>query len=182
MMAASPMTARIIRRRKVFPRRLASVMPRADALPARGVRAAARLRRIGRHHHHAAVPHAALGDHVLRKMLDRAGLALEHGHFHATVVVEMDVQGGQRQFVVIVEGLGEALRQLAGSVIVNIHQGGDAIALGVQSFGRLADTGAGQVADGFGAVLIAAAGNDAVELDHELIVDRNGHALHEGRR
>ena len=134
--------------------------------------------RLRRHHHHAAVAHAALGDHVLGEVLHGAGLALEHCDLHATVMVEMDMQRRQRQFVMIVEGLGQALGQLARGVVVDVDQGGDAVALGVQGFAGLADAGAGEVADRLGAVLVAAGGDDAVELGHQLVIDGDGHALH----
>jgi hypothetical protein len=55
-------------------------------------RAAGARKRLRRHHHHAAVAHAALGDHVLGEVLHGAGLTLEHCHFHAAVMVEMDMQ------------------------------------------------------------------------------------------
>ena len=127
--------------------RCAGVLP-ADCAPARP-------RPLGRHHHHAAVPHAALGDHVLGEMLDRAGLALEHRHLQATVVIEVNVQGRQRQFVMVVEGFGEAAGKLPRGMIVDVDQRGDAVALGVEALGGLADAGAGKVADGFRSVLIA---------------------------
>src|SRR5262245_28150647 len=133
---------------------------------------------LRRHHDNAAVAHAALGDHVLGEVLHRAGLALEHGHLHAAVVVEVDVERGQRQLVVVVERLGQAFGQLAGGVIVDVDHGRHAVALGVERFRRLADAGAGEVADGLGAILVAPGRDDAIELGHELVVDGDGHALH----
>ena len=141
-------------------------------------RAAGARQRLRRHHHHAAVAHAALGDHVLGEVLHGAGLALEHCHFHATVMVEVDMQRRQRQFVMIVEGLGQPLGQFARGMVVDVDQGGDAVALGVQRLASLADAGAGEVADRLGAVLVAAGGDDAVELGHQLVIDGDGHALH----
>ena len=141
-------------------------------------RAGAARQRLGRHQHDAAVAHAALGDHVLGEVLHGAGLALEHGHLHAAVMVEVDMQRRQRQLVVIVEGLGQPLGQFARGVIVDVDHGGDAVALGVERFGGLADAGAGEVADRLRAVLVAAGGDDAIELGHQLVVDGDGHALH----
>src|SRR5262245_5495497 len=157
---------------RLGPRRVAGVA----VPPARG--AAAAGEGLRRHQHDAAVAHAALGDHVLGEVLHRAGLALEHGHLHAAVVVEVDVERGQRQLVVIVERLGQPFGQLAGGVIVDVDDGGHAVALGVEGLRRLADAGAGEVADGLGAVLVAAGRDDAIELGHELVVDGDGHALH----
>ena len=141
-------------------------------------RAAAAWQRLRRHHHHAAVAHAALGDDVLGEVLHGAGLALEHCHFHAAVMVEVNMERRQRQFVMIVEGLGQPLGQFARGMVVDVDQGGDAVALGVQGFARFADAGAGEVADRLGAVLVAAGGDDAVELGHQLVIDGDGHALH----
>ena len=88
------------------------------------------------------------------------------------------MQRRQRQFVMIVEGLGQPLGQLACGVVVDVDQGGDAVALGVERLAGLADAGARQVADRLGAVLVAAGGDDAVELGHQLVIDGDGHALH----
>src|SRR4051812_50197233 len=78
----------------------------------------------------------------------------------------------------IVEGLGQPLRQLARGMVIDVDQGGDAVALGVKRLAGLADAGAGEVADRLGAVLVAAGGDDAVELGHQLVIDGDGHALH----
>ncbi len=81
-----------------------------------------------RDHHDAAIAHAALGDDVVGKVPDLAAGALQRGHFHATVIIEMDVQRRQRQIVVAVEILHQPLRQVPGGVIVDIDQRGDALA------------------------------------------------------
>src|SRR4051795_2892040 len=78
----------------------------------------------------------------------------------------------------IVEGLGQPLRQLARGMVIDVDQGGDAVALGVKRLAGLADAGAGEVADRLGAVLVAAGGDDAIELGHQLVIDGDGHALH----
>src|SRR6187200_753393 len=72
------------------------------------VRNFARLGRLAhRHAHDLAVAYAALGDHVLAQMLDVVGLASEHGDLEAGVVVEMHVQRGKRQLVMLVIGGGQ---------------------------------------------------------------------------
>jgi hypothetical protein len=68
---------------------------------------------------------------------------------------------GERQFMVVVKGVGEPFGELACVVVVHIDQCRDAIALVVERVGRL-----------------AAGGDNAVELDHQLVVDGDGHALH----
>ena len=61
-----------------------------------------------RDHHDAAVAHAAFGDDVVGEMPDLAGVAAQRRHLHAIVVVEMDVQGCQREVVVTMEFLHQA--------------------------------------------------------------------------
>ena len=62
-----------------------------------------------------------------------------------------------RQIVAVVEVAGEALRQFAGFVVVEVDQRSDALPR-ARDFGRrLLQAGAGEVADRLGAVGIAAA-------------------------
>ena len=82
----------------------------------------------GRDHHHTTVAHATLGDDVVGEMPDVAAGALQRRHLHAAVVVEMDMQRRQRQIVVAVEILHQPLGEFARGVIVDIDQGGDALA------------------------------------------------------
>src|SRR6185295_7606359 len=82
--------------------------------------------------------------------------------------------------MVVVEGVGQPLRQLTRVVIVDVNQRGNAVPFLVKRFRRLADASASEVSDRFRAVLVAAGGDDAVKLQHELVVDGNGHALHGG--
>src|SRR5258708_5403267 len=84
---------------------------------------------IRRHIGDVAVAYAALRDDVIRECLHLGAPASEHGDLKATVVVEMDMEGCLRKAVMRVEILGQALGQLARSVVVDIAQGGDAIAV-----------------------------------------------------
>src|SRR6476469_6882018 len=77
----------------------------------------------------------------------------------------------------IVEGLGRPLGLLARGMVIDVDQGGDAVARGVKRLAGLADAGAGEGADRLGAVLVAAGGDDAIELGHQLVIDGDGHAL-----
>ncbi|MGY4628433.1 hypothetical protein ACVWY3_006189 [Bradyrhizobium sp. USDA 4486] len=61
-----------------------------------------------RDHHHAAVAHAAFGDDVVGEMPDFGGVAAQRGHLHAIVVIEMDVQGREREVMVTMEFLHQA--------------------------------------------------------------------------
>jgi hypothetical protein len=53
-------------------------------------------RLIERHAHDLAVTHAPLGDDMLAEMLHVIGLASKNSDLEAGVMVEMDVQRGER--------------------------------------------------------------------------------------
>ncbi len=114
------------------------------------------MQAVGRHIDHMAVPHAALGDDVVGKFLHVGATALEHGDFHAAVVIEMHVQRGLRQIVAMMEVAGQPLRQVARLVVVDVDQRGDAWPRSADLARRLLQPRAGEVADRLGAVGIAA--------------------------
>src|SRR5258708_35980002 len=64
---------------------------------------------IGRHQYDPAMPHAALGNHVLAEMLHLVGLPAQDCDLHAAVMVERRMHGCDRQFMVVVEGVGQTL-------------------------------------------------------------------------
>ena len=51
-----------------------------------------------------AVPHAALGDNVIGKMLNVAHIPLQHGNFQTIVVINMHMQSGDGEIVVVMLG------------------------------------------------------------------------------
>lgn len=51
-----------------------------------------------------AVAHAALGDNVIGKMLNVAHIAFQHGDFQTVVMVDMYVEGGDGEVVVVMLG------------------------------------------------------------------------------
>ena len=73
-----------------------------------------------RHEHDMTMPHAAFGDHMIRERFDLTAAALQHRHFKTRIVIEMDVQGGLREVVMFVKILGQAFRQFARGVDVDI--------------------------------------------------------------
>jgi hypothetical protein len=135
---------------------------------------------IGRQIDHVAVAHAALGDDVVGEFLHFGAAALEHGDFHAALVVEMHVQRRVGEIVPGVKVAGEPLGQLALLMIVDVDQRGDAWPRAADLGRGLLQAGAGKVADRLGAVGIAAPGHEAVQLASESVVDGDGHALHCG--
>ena len=51
-----------------------------------------------------AVAHAALGDNVIGKMLNVAHIAFQHGDFQTVVVIDMHMQRGDGEIVVVMLG------------------------------------------------------------------------------
>jgi hypothetical protein len=120
----------------------------------------------------------ALSDHVIGHVLHLLGRAAQHRHLHAAFMVEMDMQRGERQVVMLVEGIDQPFRQLARMVVVDIDQRRDAVRRAAAFRRRLAQPRSRQVADRFRAILVAAQRDQPVELDHEVVVEGDGHALH----
>ena len=50
------------------------------------------------------VPHAALGDNVIGKMLHVTHVTFQHGDFQTVVVINVDMQRGDREIVVVMLG------------------------------------------------------------------------------
>ena len=86
------------------------------------------VRHLDRHRHEPAMAHAALGDEVPGIMLNIGGFAPQDRHFHAAFVIEMNVQRGLHQVVVLVPGVAEALGKPAHLVVVDIGERRDAFA------------------------------------------------------
>ena len=75
-----------------------------------------------RNHNQLTVTHTAFGDDLLSEVADVDQRALEHGYLHAAVVVEMDVHGRNRQIVVRVRAVGQALGQFAFLMSINVDE------------------------------------------------------------
>src|SRR5215475_2531421 len=58
---------------------------------------------IGRHVGNMAVAHAALRNDVIRERLHLVALALEHGYFETTIMIEMNVESRLCESMVRVE-------------------------------------------------------------------------------
>jgi hypothetical protein len=132
----------------------------------------------GRDHHHATVAYAAFGDDVIGEMLDVAGGSFQRRHLHAAVVVEMNVQRRQRQIVVAMEVLHQALGQIARGVVVDIHQRRHALPRRHGVLRSLLQARAGQIANDFGPVLVAAILRGGVDFREQVVLDGDGDPLH----
>ena len=83
---------------------------------------------IDRHQDDVTVAHAPFGDDMVGERLHLGTAPLQHGHFEATVVADVNMERCLSKVVVVVEFLRQALGKLAGRMIVDIAQGRDAIA------------------------------------------------------
>lgn len=63
---------------------------------------------FNRYHNHLTVAHAALGNHFIGEGPNLLRFSFEQRHLKATAVIKMDMQTGERQVMVIVEGASQA--------------------------------------------------------------------------
>ena len=71
--------------------------------------------------------YAAFGDDVIGEFPHVATASLQHRHFHAPLVIQMNVQRRLREIVMIVEIARQPFRQFALMMIVDINKSGDAL-------------------------------------------------------
>ena len=123
---------------------------------------------------HASQRHELLGEGLRR--LD--GPAHEHG-FQAVGVIEMNLRGRDHQIVMLVLQFGYLLRRGPVVMIVDITDAGGTPFRPVFLQTDMADLVADEIPHGFGAIDVAPLAYEGVELLCELIVQRDGEALHE---
>ena len=70
--------------------------------------------------------YAPLGNHVIGEFFHGVAASFQYRHLHAPLVVQMDVQSGLREIMVIVEVARQPLWKLALVMIVDINQCCDA--------------------------------------------------------
>jgi len=131
-----------------------------------------------RYSNKASVTDAALGDYMPSELADVAHRAPQHRYLHATVVIEVKVKRRKRQLVMLVKGGHQPLGQIPRLVVIDIDQGRHAIPAAAGLLRSLLNSRPRQVPDGLGAVLVSPRLDDAVEIVHEVVVDRDGYALH----
>src|ERR1700722_5627363 len=79
---------------------------------------------LGRDHDEAAISYAALGNDVVGEMLHLGSGAFQGRHFHAVVVVEVDMKRRHREIMMAMIVLHQASRQIPRGVVVDIDQRG----------------------------------------------------------
>jgi hypothetical protein len=126
---------------------------------------------------HAAIFDSPLCHDVFSKVLDSLGGPLKRGQLHAIVIVEMDVQRGQREIMMTVEVFDEAPGKVAGRMVVDIDQCRHAIA-SVYTTRQLLEARPRKVAKYLRAVLVSSFSRCGIDLCQEIIIDCNGHSLH----
>jgi hypothetical protein len=136
------------------------------------------LRHFDRHHRQAAVSNAALCDDMFGAMLNVACTALENHDFHAALVIQMDMQCRVSHVVMIMKCLDQTTGQIARRVVVDVNQGGDAITAFTEFLFCLLDSSPRQVPDRLRPVLVAPQLDYAVKINHEIVVESDGHSLH----
>ena len=79
---------------------------------------------LDRNRDKASVAHAAFGGDVPSKTLNVARRTPQHRHFHAAVVIEMDMHRRNRQVVVVVKRASQALCQFALPMTIDVDERG----------------------------------------------------------
>jgi hypothetical protein len=93
-------------------------------------------------------------------------------------VVDVHVKRRLCEIVVIVEILGQPLRQLTSGVIVDVTQRRDTLAITDRVITGVFEAAPHQIAKRFRAIRIAALFDEFVHLGNEVVVDRDRQALH----
>lgn len=88
-----------------------------------------------------AMSDTAFGDDVVGELLNFSAGSLQHRHLHATFVVEVNVQRGLREVVMIVKIAGEPLWQFALVMVVDVDQSGKTVLSSGRSHGMLLQAG-----------------------------------------
>ena len=114
-------------------------------------------------------------DELVGESLDVFRLATENDHFEAGFVIEMGVQSGNDELVMIVLKIGKLFGQETGVVIVNESDGANDKRV-VGNDDGIDELVADQIAEGLGAVIVTFVGNVRIETAEQGRVDGNADA------
>jgi len=126
----------------------------------------------------AAVAHAAFGHDRFSKTPDSGARTAQDDAFDAMVVVQMGMQRGHGEIMMAVLQPGEPFGQFTLVMVVQVTQRGHTLPVCLAALAGCFQLAAQQVAHRFGAVAVAAFGNQRVESTGELLIQRNSDALH----
>jgi hypothetical protein len=130
------------------------------------------------HSNEPSVTYATLRDNLPSEVPHILHRAPQHRYLHATVVIKVDVHRHNRQIMVLVRGPGQALRQFAVVMIVDVDERRHACLCALRRLLHLCNSRSGEITNRLRSVLVAKRGNHVIERRDELVVDRNGDSLH----
>jgi hypothetical protein len=124
------------------------------------------------------VPHPRLRDRRIGETLYPIALPAQYHGFHTIVMIQVHMQGGNDQVVMLVLRPGQATGQFPFVMVVHVCQVGHAISAGglFQMFAP--QSLPNQVADRLGAIPVTSAGHELLECLDQLIVQGDGESLH----
>jgi hypothetical protein len=134
--------------------------------------------KLGRNHNDAPVTHAAFGNDVVGELPHVRGAALQHGHFHAMVMIKVNVKRCLCQIMTVVGRLDEPLGQIAGRMVVYEDERADALATLSGILCCLLNSGTGKVPNRFRSILVSPPFDDTVKVRHQVVVESNSNTLH----
>lgn len=115
--------------------------------------------------------HHALGGYEgVGHFLNGGGFTFEDEHFEAVVMIEVDVEGRKDQMEMVVLHGGEAVREQADVMIVDQGESADYGAIGLFR-GLFDERVTDEVAEGFGAIGVAAMGDVVIEFGEKVGID-----------
>ena len=117
-----------------------------------------------------SVTNTAFRDHGVRESAHLLGQAFQDHGFKAVFVVQMAVGGRNAQIVVIMLLSQQAFRQCALVMVVDIGQIGHTVARSLAALTVSFQCPADEITHSFGAVNVAALGNQAVKFGGQFIV------------
>jgi hypothetical protein len=126
----------------------------------------------------APVAYAAFSDQVVGKVLHVAVAAPQNSDFNARVVIQVNVHCRQRDFVMLMERIDEAIGQSARRMVVDVDQRADAIAATTCVLRRLGEAAPRQIPDCLRAILVPARRDKPIYLGHEIVVDGDRNPVH----
>jgi hypothetical protein len=125
------------------------------------------LIQIHRYEVQSTVAHLRLGDEQVGERADLLRGAAQEQRLHAVVVIEVHVHGRQYELVMLVLEVGEALREIAGVMIVDVGERRYAVRRLLLLQAETLELGTHQVAHSLRPVLVALAMDEIVELLRE---------------
>ena len=107
------------------------------------------------HQVQVAVTHPPARNELIGEALDSGQRAAQDAGLQTMIVVEVDVQGGHRQVVMVMLGIGELAGQVAPVVVVDVGENADAIAFRILLGALMREKPPEQIAYGLGTAFVS---------------------------